>query len=294
MADSKVVFVTGGTGYQGGAVARNLARQGFRVQVLTRHPDSARAKSLAKQQIEIIPGDLNDPGTFREHLKGIAGIFSVQSFENGIAKEIRQGMDLANLARENEVRHFLYSSVSGADQQTGIPHWDSKFIIENHIRQLGLPFTIIRPASFYENFLLPPAKSWLLKGKLVNPVKADIVQQFISTEDIGKISARIFSRPDQYLGKTIMLAAEQMTLRQVCLLFAEILEREVKYQKMPLFITRLAMGKDLYKMFRWINGHDAVFIKDMGQFRKEFPDLISLYQWIRNNFINPGDPGSFV
>jgi uncharacterized protein YbjT (DUF2867 family) len=287
MAESKVVFVTGGTGNQGGAVARNLVRQGFRVQALTRHPGSEPAQILAKQKVEIIPGDLNDVDTFKAYLPGLAGLFSVQTFENGIDKEIKQGMNLASLAREAGVQHFIYSSVSGADQQTGIPHWDSKFKIENHIRQLGLPFTILRPTSFYENFLIPPVKGRLLQGKLVNPVSADIVQQFISTEDIGRISARIFSRPEQYLGKTITLAAEQMNLRQASLLFSEILEKEVKCQKLPLFITRFAMGKDLYKMFRWINGHDVVFLKDIASFRKEFPDLMSLSQWIRTNFKNP-------
>ena len=70
------------------------------------------------------------------------------------------------MAKENGVKHFLYSSVIGADVHTGIPHWESKFQIENHIKQIGLSYTIIRPASLFENLLIPQVKSRLLKGKL--------------------------------------------------------------------------------------------------------------------------------
>ena len=74
-------------------------------------------------------------------------------------------MNLANLAKEYDVKHFLYSSVIGADLNTGIPHWESKFKIENHIKQINLPYTIIRPASLFENFLIPQVKSRIVKGK---------------------------------------------------------------------------------------------------------------------------------
>ncbi len=61
----KTIFVTGGTGNQGGAVARNLINDGFKVKVLTRNPASAAAQSLAKQGIQVIQGDLNETDTFK-------------------------------------------------------------------------------------------------------------------------------------------------------------------------------------------------------------------------------------
>ena len=150
--------MTGGTGNQGGAVARNLSQQGFAIKVLTRNPNSERAKELKKINIELVKGDLNNSDTYREHLKDVYGIFSVQTFENGIDKEIKQGITLATLGKELGVKHFLYSSVSGAHLNSGVPHMESKFKIESHIRQLGLPFTIIRPTSLFENFLIPQVK----------------------------------------------------------------------------------------------------------------------------------------
>ena len=77
------------------------------------------AQNLKKLHVEIVQGDLNNTDTFRDHIKDVDGIFAVLTYENGIDKEIKQGMDLANLAKEYDVKHFLYSSVIGADCKYG-------------------------------------------------------------------------------------------------------------------------------------------------------------------------------
>ncbi len=284
MQNAKAIFVTGATGNQGGAVTRNLAEQGFAVKALTRNPASPQAQYLKKLNVKIIKGDLDDPGTFGDQLNGVDAIFSVQAYVNGAEKEKKQGIGLADLAKEKGIGHFLYSSVVGADAHTGIPHWESKFVIENHIRQIDLPYTILRPSSFYENFLIPQVKSRLLKGKLVIPNDKNKVQQFMSTEDIGRISVTIFNDPVKYTGKTITMATEQMDMQQVAGTFSEVWGKEIKYQKLPMFITRLFLGKDLYKMFKWINENDAIFLKDLDAFKKEYPGMLSLKDWIKQFF----------
>jgi uncharacterized protein YbjT (DUF2867 family) len=280
----KRVFVTGGTGNQGGAVVRCLLQRGYEVRVLTRNINSAKATELSKLNVEVVEGDLNDTTSYRDHLKDVYGIFSVQTFEHGVATEIKQGTDLARVAKEYEVGHFVYSSVAGADLHTGIPHWDSKYRVEQYIKDLGLPYTIIRPTSLFENFLIPQVKSRLVKGKLVSPVKGDVVQQFVSSVDVGKIGALMFDHPDTYIRRTITLAAEQMNLKQAATCFSEVMGRAVKYEKLPGVVTRLAMGKKLYKMFKWVNEHGGVFVKDMETVNSELPPLMSLRRWISINF----------
>ncbi|MCJ7688654.1 MAG: NmrA/HSCARG family protein [Clostridiaceae bacterium] len=280
----KTIFVTGATGNQGGAVAASLIMNGFMVKLLTRKPESAKAQNLLHKNAELVKGDLNDLNTFRNHLKDVDGIFSVQTFENGVDKEIKQGMDLANLADECGINHFLYSSVAGADLNTGIPHFDSKYKIENHIKKLGLSYSIIRPNSLFENFLIPEVKSRILKGKLASPINKNIKQQFIGAVDIGKISADIFLNKNKYDRKTITIGSEEMDLQQVAKVFSQVLGKEISYQKFPMLIARFVMGKDLHKMFKWINTNDAIFIKDLGLFRKENPNFTSLAQWIEINF----------
>lgn len=284
MHENKTIFVTGATGNQGGAVARNLIRNNFKVKCLTRHPNSVRAHELEKLDAIVVHGDLDKPNTFSDHLKDVDGIFSVQTFVHGIEKETREGFCLADLAKANNIKHFLYSSVAGADLHTGIPQWESKLKIENHIKNIGIPYTIIRPASLFENFLRPQVKRRLLNGKLVSPVRKNIVQQFISAEDIGKTSAAIFANTSDYSGKTLTLVAEEMNVIQAAAIFSDVLGKEIKYEQLPMFITRLVMGKNLYKMFKWVNENNAVFIKDFTAYRNNNPGLLGLREWIATSF----------
>jgi Predicted nucleoside-diphosphate-sugar epimerases len=284
MDEIKTVLVTGATGNQGGAVARNLAENNFKVKALTRDPGSSKAQKLQHPNIEYVRGDLNDIGSYAGYLQGLDAVFSVQSLEHTDNAEIKQGLGLASMANESGIRHFIYSSTTGADLQTGIPHWESKWVIENHIKQIGLPYTILRPASLYENFLIPQVKSRILKGKLVTPVKKNKIQQFVGAEEIGKMNVRILKDPIKYMNITITIATEEMNNEQVVGIFSEVMGVPIKYQQLPSIIVRLAMGKNLYKMFSWINENNAVFIKDLQAFRNEYPSMESLKQWIVRNF----------
>ena len=284
MQQDKIIFVTGATGNQGSAAVESLINNGFTVKALTRNPSSDAAQKLKNLGAQIVTGNLDDTNSFSDQLKDVHGIFCVLTFENGVDREIKQGIALADLAKEYGIKHFLYSSVIGSDINTGIPHWESKFNIENHIKQIGLPYTIIRPCSLLENFLLPQVKNRIQKGKFPSPVNKHVLQQFMASKDVGAISASIFLNPEKYIGNTINLAAEEMNMEQMALIFSEVTGKTVKFQKLPMFITRLVMGKNLYKMFKWINENNAVFVKDLHAFRNEFNNLTTTREWIKNNF----------
>ena len=284
MQHSKTIFVTGATGNQGGAAVRSLLGHGYTVKALTRNPNSEAAQILKGLHAEIIQGDLNNKESYSDHIRNVYGIFCVLSFENGAAKEIKQGIDLVNLAKTFGIKHFLYSSLIGADLNTGIPHWESKFVIENHIRQTGLPHTIIRPASLFENFLIPAVKKRILKGKLPSPIDKNINQLFIGSDDIGKVSSTIFNKPDLYLGKIVPLFSEELNMGKVSTIFSEVMGKEVSYQKMPLFLARMVMGKNLYKMFAWINKNSVLLLENQNMLNGEFPNLLGLREWIKFQF----------
>ena len=284
METGKTIFVTGATGKQGSAAIRHLLQKGFIIKALTRNKQSEKARRIQQSGVEMIEGDLDEPSTYADHLNNIHGIFAVLDFIQGPKKETEQGFDLVAAAKEKGIAHLLYSSVIGADANTGIPHWESKNKIENLLKQSGVHHTVIRPSSFMENFLLPPVKNRLLKGKLVTPAHKKKVMQYVSTEDVGRVAAIIFSDPQSYMGKTITLAAEQMDGIQLAERFSKAFNKPIKYQQLPGIITRLAMGRDLHMMYNWINQHDAVFVKDLEAFKKEFPGMLSLDEWIHKNF----------
>ena len=189
MADKKTVLITGATGKQGGAVLRELAGKGFALRAMTRKPDSDAAHALANAGAEVVAGNLDDVGSLQKALKGAWGVFAVQNtWEAGVEGEEEQGKRLAKLAKEAGVQHFVYTSVGSADRQTGIPHFDNKFRIEETVRSLGFPsYAIIRPVFFMENLPSP----WFLNGDAIYAaMKPDLKLQMIAVKDIGTYPAR--------------------------------------------------------------------------------------------------------
>lgn len=278
-------LITGGTGNQGGAVINCLAKSGKKLRALCRDPESPNAISLKEKGVEVVKGDLNESSSYQEYLLGQDGVFSVQAFNKNVQQEVKQGIQLADAAKKAGVAHLVYASVSGADQNTGIPHFESKYEIETHIKKIGLPYTIMRPASFCENLLNPRVKGSILKGKLIMPLEKDTIQQYISMHDIGIIASKILQSPQHFIGKTLTLATDQMSMLELTELFEQQLDRSMKYQKLPGLITRLSMGRDLTKMFKWMDQNGFIFADDISAIKATFPGLIDMKTWIRNNFL---------
>jgi uncharacterized protein YbjT (DUF2867 family) len=157
MKTDRTILITGVTGNQGGAVANALKGTGFHLRGLTRKPEGDRAAALARHDVDLVKGDLDDETTLRRALAGAWGVFSVQNtLEAGVEREEAQGKRLATLAREAGVEHFVYTSVGSAHKRTGIPHFDNKWRIEETVRGLGFPsHVILRPVFFMENLLAP-------------------------------------------------------------------------------------------------------------------------------------------
>ncbi len=279
-------LITGGTGNQGGAICRRLLAEGHKVMALSRNPESQAAKELTKLGAQVISADLNSPDTYRDLLVGVDGVFSVQAFNKDTQQEVMQGISLADECKAAEVPHLLYSSVAGADQKTGIPHFESKYKIESHIESCGVPYSIIRPTSFCENMLNPRVKNSILKGKLIMPLNRETVQQYVSMHDIGVIGAQILTHPQQFQNQVLTVASDQMTMGELATAFEETLNRKVKYQKLPGLITRLAMGKDLTKMFKWMDQNEFTFAENISALKEQFPELADVRTWIKENFLS--------
>jgi uncharacterized protein YbjT (DUF2867 family) len=266
------IVVTGATGRQGGAVIRHLLARGATVRALTRTPDSRQARALAARGVQIVKGDMDDPPSLRGAMDGAYGVYSVQDFwTTGAHREVEQGRHVADAARTSDVQHFVYASVGGAERNSRIDHWDSKWEIEQHIRRLGLPVTILRPASFMENYYIPAVEKGLLKGRLIDPVKVDRPYQTIASDDIGKFAALAFARPEEFIGLELEVAGSELTNRQAAAVFARVLGRPVKYRRLPMPVVRVVLGKEFFQMFRWFNadGYHA----DVHALRGRYPEL---------------------
>lgn len=284
MSEINTVFVTGATGKQGGWTARHLAQNGIKVLALTRDPKSAKAQNLRHPNIEIVQGDLDDPSTYRGYLSNADGVFSVQAMQKRPGHEASQGITLIDEAKKAGIKHFLYSSVFATEMNTGIPHFESKLEIENHLRRSGLSFTVLRPVSFYENFLFPQVQKGIAKGKIVHLVNENTVQQYIGCEDIGKAAVKIFQDPDSFRGRFIPIAAEQLNGHQLTETFSRALNKPMKYQKLPSLIIRIFMGKDVLKMYKWMDEKFKPEHSYLPDTRRIFGDPETMESWVKRNF----------
>jgi len=279
----KTVLVTGATGRQGGAVIRHLRGKGWKLRALTRNPKSAAAQELAKSGVEVVQGDLEDPASLERGLRGAYGVFSVQDFwAVGARREVQQGKNLADAAKKAGVQHFVYSSVGGAERNSGIDHWESKWEIEKHVRQLGLSATMLRPAAFMENYYIDQVEIGLLKGKLLDPIRGDKPYQTIASDDIGAFAALAFERPQEFIGLELEIAGSELTNVEAAEVFSRVLGKPVRFRKLPMLAVRLFLGKEFYQMFRWFN--EAGFRADIAGLRRRYPEvhLQTLEEWLRN------------
>jgi uncharacterized protein YbjT (DUF2867 family) len=246
---NRTVLVTGVTGKQGGAVARHLVEKGFAVRGMTRKPDSDAALAMAGLGVHIVQGDLNDLASLERAVEGAWGVFSVQApAEAGAEGEVKQGIRLAQVARYQGVQRFVYTSVGSADRQTGIPHFESKWTIEQAIRGLDLPsYAILRPVFFMENLLTP----WVCQGdNLVLPLAPTTVLQMIAVDDIGRFGALAFERPDKLNRAEIDLAGDAVTMPQVAAVLSEALGRRIVYTRSPMEQVRKS-SPQMAMMFEW-------------------------------------------
>jgi uncharacterized protein YbjT (DUF2867 family) len=273
----KIILVTGATGKQGGAVARNLRKLNWPLRAISRDPSKPSSKALVDMGIEVVQADLEDAQSLRRAARGVYGIFSVQA-NVGPENEIRQGKLLADVAKDENVLHFVYSSVGGAERNTGIPFFDSKFQIEEYIRSLNIPHTIFRPVYFMENFLEPNVRSSIVNGTLSLPLKPDKPLEMIAVDDIGAFVAMAFEDPKQFLCKAIEIAGDELTMLRAAQLLGRALGREVKYVEMPMQQMQ-AISPGYAKMFQWFN--DYGYKSDITKLRSLHPELLTFANWLQ-------------
>ena len=278
----RTVLVTGATGRQGGAVVEHMRRQGWNLRAMTRNPASTGAVELRRRGVEVVQGDLEEPESLERATRGAYGVYSVQDFWSvGAKREVQQGKNLAEAARKAGVEHFVYSSVGGAERNSGITHWESKWEIEKHIRKLGLPATMLRPVAFMENYYVEQVEIGILKGKLRDPVRADKPYQTIAADDIGGFVALAFKNPREFIGLDLEIAGSELTNAEAAKVFSRVLGKPVKFQQLPMPLVRLFLGMEFYQMFRWFNAEG--FRANIPELRCRFPEvqLQTLEEWLR-------------
>ncbi len=267
------VLVTGATGKQGGHLVRELLARGHSIRALTRKPESAGATALAARGVTIVTGDFEDQASLERAARGVDTVFAMSTpFESGATTETREGINIVRAASAAGVgiSHLVYSSVAGADRATGIPHFDSKFEVEKEIRRSGVPFTIVAPVFFMENFLADWMAAGIARGSIAMALPATRRLQQIAVTDIAQFTALVIERRERFLGERIDIASDELTVATAAAAISEASGRHIEYTALPIDAVR-QWNDDLARMFEWFDrvGYDA----DIVGLRLLYPEV---------------------
>ncbi|WP_299957423.1 NmrA/HSCARG family protein [uncultured Modestobacter sp.] len=278
-SDSPLVAVVGATGQQGGATARALLDAGAQVRALVRDPDAAAAQALAARGVELARADLRDPESLRAALRGADRVFAMTTFadERGVDGEVEDGRALADAVAAAGAGHLVYSSVGGAERHTGVPHFESKRRVEEHIEALGLPATFLRPVFFMENLTGqgPSVEDGTLVVRL--PLPGDVPVQMVAVADIGAAAAATLLDPSRVPGGAIELAGDELTGDQVAQVFGAAAGLPARYEALPLAV--LGGDEDMTAMFTWFTQRPA-YQGDLAGTRALVPGVHDLDGWL--------------
>jgi len=231
---AKIIAVVGATGAQGGGLARAILAEpnsGFSVRAITRDPNKDNAKALAAKGAEVVSANLDDVESLKKAFAGAHGVFAVTNFWEHFSaeKEKAQAKNIADAAKAAGVKHVIWSTLEDTRQfmsaddkrmpmlqeKYRVPHFDAK--AEANAYFSGVPATMLVTSFYWDNlfmFGLAPKKgddgqyAWAFpmgNSKLAG----------IAGEDIGKCALGVFKGGDQYIGKTVGIAGEFLTIDQM-------------------------------------------------------------------------------
>lgn len=278
-----MILLTGVTGKTGGETAKQLLARGAPFRAVVRN--EAKAAELKAAGVELVIGDVADPETVRQALKGVAtALLVLPNGRNQVAME-KQFTDLAKAAG---LRHLvkMSSMEAVAHAKTPIPqgHW----AVEEYIRASGLAWTMIKPNFFMQN-LLTSAGSIKAQRRFSLPMghgttgMADI-------RDIAAVCVEVLTGKGHAGRSYEITGPEILTFYDVADRFSDVLGAKIEYAPMPMDQFRERMKNVLEpwhlnavcELFREIDeiGLDHTtdtFRKLMGR------EPIALRQFIRDN-----------
>ncbi len=287
-----VVAVTMANGKQGRGVVKHLANSGlFSVRALVRNPQSQKSiELLGLPNVEIIKADLLHLDSLINAFDGAYAVFGNTTptkgwrlFRGSMVRdyEMSQGRNLVQSIKKmrdkGSLKHFVFSSICKCkDPLLTNPapgHFSSKWDIEEYIKynELQELTTILRPASYFENFYTTLPLISIANQYFPGVVHPDKKWQTIAVEDVGIWANAVLKQPEKFIGQAINLAGEELTGNQMAktlesLKFSN--QKKVTYSKLPRFLIRM-IEHDIAIMASWIErsgyGANVTYLKKLAK-----------------------------
>jgi uncharacterized protein YbjT (DUF2867 family) len=279
---NQTIVVTGATGLQGSAVTRHLLSNGWHERALTRNSNSEKAQALFSEGAEVVQGDMAEPDSLGSVFEGAYGVFSVQNpVISGVEGEIRQGKNVAAAAKQAGIQHLVYGSAGTGARGTGVPSWESKQVIEDYMKSLGLALTILRPMAFMELMterkFFPAVSTWHIMPKLMGSARKVV---WLCADDFGFIVAKVFAEPERFIGQELHLASDVQSIDECRIIYRQVTGKNTPRFPMPVWIFKRFgfVGKDLPIMWHWLR--ETTIDLDTSTTKTIHPQALSVAQWL--------------
>lgn len=192
-------------------------------------------------------------------------------------QEVHYGITIVDLAVERGVKHLVYSSNSAAGEiPTDVAHYDTRAEIERYIRRLPLAMTIVRLATFMELLVTPGFD--LDKGHFHSFMLLEGRMQVLTVEDVDHLVMAIFVTPAWFAGKTSETASDNVTGRQLEMLFSAAAGWPIPYSQLSDEV--LVASPSLHKLTGLMSDGRLVGYADLNALRQLHPQLHTLAGWL--------------
>jgi uncharacterized protein YbjT (DUF2867 family) len=309
MNTKKTIVVVGATGAQGGGLLRAILNDPdheFNVRAITRDASADKAKELARLGAEVVEADVDDLESLKKAFQGAYGAFCVTFFWNHFSpeKEKEQAKAMAEASKYAGIKHVIWSTLDDTRKlipltdnrmptlmgKYKVPHFDAKGEANHYFTDLGLPVTLLNTVFYWDNFIyfgLGPKKGPDGKLAITMPM-GDKKLPGIAAADIGKSALGIFKAGNKYIGKTIGIAGEHLTGKQMADGFARVLGKEVVYNNIPPEVYRsfgFPGAEDMGNMFQFKRDFEKEYCKsrDVELTRTLNPSLLTFDKWLAQN-----------
>jgi uncharacterized protein YbjT (DUF2867 family) len=272
-----LIGVTGGTGSH---VVKGFLDQNITdLRAITRKIDLRPSLSqLSRAGIELVEADLDDENSLPAAFAGVAAVYCHATAGDSAKpdpREIDRAERVAKAAKQANVSHFVYNSAGGVDRNSGIPHIEQKYEVEQVLKTANLPTTMLRACLFMEEFWKKYTRPSVLKGSFAFSIQPDRLLHLITTRDMGRVAAYVMQHSSQYIGRDIELAGDMLTPKQMAAEFSRAQGSPVAYKEVPPWIFLLLFRKSLFDLIQWYRNYG--YQADVKQLREEFPGLLTFF-----------------
>jgi uncharacterized protein YbjT (DUF2867 family) len=310
VADKKVIAIMGATGSQGGGLAQAILNDpngGFAVRAITRDVNSEKAKALKAKGAEVVAADIDDVESLKKAFAGAYGVYGVTFFWAHFSpeKENQGATNIANAAKAAGVQHVIWSTLEDTRKlvplsdnrmptlqgKYKVPHFDAKGEVDHVFTDLGLPVTFLLTSFYWDNMYMfklgAPMKTPDGTHLMTLPM-GDKKLSGIASEDIGACAYGIFKKGKEYIGKTVGIAGEHLTVSQMAEKVSKAMGINAKYNPVTPDQFR-AFGfpgaEDLGNMFQVYADFEkeVVGARNLDVARSLNPKLKTFDQWLEAN-----------